>query len=433
MPVPAQVTATVPVGSVAPGPPRSTLSRPLHRTFTRAAGSEESVTRGGGAAGDPRLLRRSAWPDRVAESADTLTIPETAMVDPSTRTAVPSQPRLRRPCGDDNRFGAVRITGTRSENRRSCRFPSMVAQAEGSQDRASGGAHRVFPCAGEIIRRPASLSKTVHRGHAGHRRKHSRVQRTQHRVPHVRGDVAHETCVRASGTGEGWKRGRGPSAFFSGGSIVSGAPRTSLPAHPMRDPVNRLLARPRRERAGPSALRDFARSRIRCSPRMVRGASVRHHPRLMTGDEHGGVPLKKILMASCRASVRLPFPTSSGKLRAPRHGRRAGHGVARGELATASRDVRRATRSAMNEMFAGCAIISGAPRTSLPASPDARSREPSPRTTAAGTRRLSRAPRLCKTAHQVFVEAGPGALPIMAPCRASVRLPFPTSSATECV
>jgi hypothetical protein len=45
------------------------------------------------------------------------------------------------------------------------------------------------------------------------------------------------------------------------------------------------------------------------------------------------------------------------------------------------------------------------------ASPDARSREPSNLTTAAGTRWPSRAPTLCKIAHQVFVKAGPGALP----------------------
>jgi hypothetical protein len=46
-----------------------------------------------------------------------------------------------------------------------------------------------------------------------------------------------------------------------------------------------------------------------------------------------------------------------------------------------------------------------------PASPDARSREPSPRTTAAGTRRPSRVPGIRKIAHQVFVKAGSGALP----------------------
>jgi hypothetical protein len=43
---------------------------------------------------------------------------------------------------------------------------------------------------------------------------------------------------------------------------------------------------------------------------------------------------EKMRMALCRASIRLPFPTSPGKPRAPRHDRHAGHGVARGELAT---------------------------------------------------------------------------------------------------
>jgi hypothetical protein len=61
--------------------------------------------------------------------------------------------------------------------------------------------------------------------------------------------------------------------------------------------------------------------------------------------EVNGVP-EKMRMALCRASIRLPFPTFPGKLCAPRHGGRAGHGVARGELATA--DARRATKSTMN-------------------------------------------------------------------------------------
>jgi hypothetical protein len=37
-------------------------------------------------------------------------------------------------------------------------------------------------------------------------------------------------------------------------------------------------------------------------------------------------------MAPCRASIRLPFPTSPGKPGAPRDGGRGGHGAARGEL-----------------------------------------------------------------------------------------------------
>jgi hypothetical protein len=54
---------------------------------------------------------------------------------------------------------------------------------------------------------------------------------------------------------------------------------------------------------------------------------------------------KKFLMALCRASIRLPFPTSIEKFRAPRDGRCTGHGVARGELATVFADAGRATKS----------------------------------------------------------------------------------------
>jgi hypothetical protein len=46
-----------------------------------------------------------------------------------------------------------------------------------------------------------------------------------------------------------------------------------------------------------------------------------------------GVP-EKMRMAPCRASIRLPFPASPGKLCAPRHDGCAGHRVAHGELAT---------------------------------------------------------------------------------------------------
>jgi hypothetical protein len=93
-------------------------------------------------------------------------------------------------------------------------------------------------------------------------------------------------------------------------------------------------------------------------------------------------------------------------------------------------------------------VFRSAPHPTIPASPDARSREPSPRTAAAGTGaaetgRPSRAPRLHEIAHQLFVEAGSGALPagvarrlmigmsmrgclkkiLMAPCRTSYLVP----------
>ena len=82
--------------------------------------------------------------------------------------------------------------------------------------------------------------------------------------PHVCRGGAHHASLGASGTAAGWKRGRGPSAFFQGTPSFSGAPRNPPSRlHLMRDPVNPPLARPRRERAGPLALPDFARSRIR--------------------------------------------------------------------------------------------------------------------------------------------------------------------------
>ena len=63
-------------------------------------------------------------------------------------------------------------------------------------------------------------------------------------------------------------------------------------------------------------------------------------------------------------------------------------------------------------IFSGNSIVfRSAAQPTIPASPDARSREASPRTSAAGTHRPFRALRLCKIAHQVFVEAGSGALP----------------------
>ena len=57
--------------------------------------------------------------------------------------------------------------------------------------------------------------------------------------------------------------------------------------------------------------------------------------------------------------------------------------------------------------FRNSIVFRSAPQPTIPASPDARSRKPSPRTTAAGMRRLSRAPRLCKIAHQVSWRLGP--------------------------
>jgi len=83
----------------------------------------------------------------------------------------------------------------------------------------------------------------------------------------------------------------------------------------------------------------------------VRGIAHRMKPEWSAAGRCGGkgVP-EKMRMALCRASIRLPFPTSPGKLGAPCPCRRAGHGVAHGEPATASRHAWRATKSAMNHI-----------------------------------------------------------------------------------
>ena len=50
--------------------------------------------------------------------------------------------------------------------------------------------------------------------------------------------------------------------------IFRSAPQPTIRLHLERDPVNHPLARSRRERANPLALRDFAESRIGCSWRL---------------------------------------------------------------------------------------------------------------------------------------------------------------------
>ena len=115
------------------------------------------------------------------------------------------------------------------------------------------------------------------------------------------------------------------------------AHRTSLHEHLMRDLAkSRRARRPARSRRGPA--RDGSRDRASGEAGMM-GCGVL---RKAMGFQ------KKIHMAPCRASLRLPFPTSPGKPGAPRHGRRVRNGVARGELATVSGDARRAARSAID-------------------------------------------------------------------------------------
>ena len=60
--------------------------------------------------------------------------------------------------------------------------------------------------------------------------------------PHVGRGGAHQASPGTSGTADGWKRGREPSAFFQGTPSSSGAPRSpQFRLHLMRDPVNRPL------------------------------------------------------------------------------------------------------------------------------------------------------------------------------------------------
>jgi hypothetical protein len=53
--------------------------------------------------------------------------------------------------------------------------------------------------------------------------------------------------------------------FFRNPFAANSARQPAIRLHLMRDPVNRPFGLPRRERAGPLAFREFARSRIRCS------------------------------------------------------------------------------------------------------------------------------------------------------------------------
>jgi hypothetical protein len=56
--------------------------------------------------------------------------------------------------------------------------------------------------------------------------------------------------------------------FFGNPGVLRSAPHPAIRLHLMRDPVSHPLGRPQRERAGLLALREFARSRIRCSWRL---------------------------------------------------------------------------------------------------------------------------------------------------------------------
>jgi hypothetical protein len=62
---------------------------------------------------------------------------------------------------------------------------------------------------------------------------------------------------------------QGAIRIFSGNPIVfHSALQPAIRLYPMRDPVNSPISRPRRERAGRLANRNFERSRSRCSWRL---------------------------------------------------------------------------------------------------------------------------------------------------------------------
>ena len=101
-----------------------------------------------------------------------------------------------------------------------------------------------------------------------------------------------QSLPATSGTAAGWQRGRGPCEIFRNPMVAVSARKPAIRLHPMRDPVNRPLAESQREPAGRLDLRDFARSRIRCSWRLgpvrFRQASSPED----NGDEREGSPKK---------------------------------------------------------------------------------------------------------------------------------------------
>src|SRR5829696_108715 len=154
------------------------------------------------------------------------------------------------------------------------------------------------------------------------------------------------------GNGRGMEARQGAMRIFSGDTdpailVPCPAPTScrkltgaGLHEHPMRDP------------AKPGPARRPGRSRRGSREGTVRGIAHRMKPEWWAaGPAAGKVFQKKMRMALCRASIRLPFPTSPGKLGVPCPCRRARHGVAHGEPATASRHAWRATKSAMNLLF----------------------------------------------------------------------------------
>ena len=115
-----------------------------------------------------------------------------------------------------------------------------------------------------------------------------RVHHARHRVPHVGRGGAHQASRRASETAAGWKRGRGPSAFFR---ETQGRPQRAAARHSASPDARSREPSPRSTGAGTRtgllARRHFQRSRIRCSWRLGPVRFRQASSRADDGDEHG--------------------------------------------------------------------------------------------------------------------------------------------------
>jgi hypothetical protein len=126
---------------------------------------------------------------------------------------------------------------------------------------------------------------------------------------HVGRCGAHEAFLETSGTAAGWKRGRGPSAFFLRHLSRLSAPRPTIRLHPMRDPANHPLARDPARTPRPSRGPMLRKIAHRGFVGSGSGALAAGHRR-QSGDEDGGIGIpQKTRMAPCRASIPLPLPT----------------------------------------------------------------------------------------------------------------------------
>ena len=172
-----------------------------------------------------------------------------------------------------------------------------MERGDGSPERASGGADILLQRATEIIRRSASSPKNgfiVDLVADRASLETWRVHHARYRVP-ITSAVAGRTRLhwgRRERQPDGSAAG-GPSAFFSGNSIVLGsALQPTIRLHLMRDPVIRpprtTAVGTRRPFRAPETLRDRA-SGVRGG--WVRCASGRHRRRGDNRDEHEG-PLK---------------------------------------------------------------------------------------------------------------------------------------------